>query len=111
MKNPVKVIEIKERPAQSEPPKMIMNGIRTKAEAEQWGAKYGFSLVKWLKSKERAYGMQTIADDAQALEHKSATLLACAEKGQGLLEMMVCTAIVFIVLFYVLPKLRPDWKW
>jgi len=40
---------------------MVMRGIRTREAAEQWGAKYGFATVYWIKAEEKVYGVKQSA--------------------------------------------------
>lgn len=58
MNKTVKVQEVKERPAELAGYSMVMKGIRTKEAAEQWGSKYGFPLVYWIKAQEKVYGVR-----------------------------------------------------
>ena len=78
-KSTVKVIETNQRPPEGQGYMMIMNGIGTKEAAARWGAKYGFATVYWIKSQEKVYGVQSIAEDAQELEARSAALVQLAE--------------------------------
>jgi hypothetical protein len=65
MSSHIKVFEIKQRPAELPGYSMVMRGIRTKEAAEQWGAKYGFSTVYWLKAEEKVYGVRTAVGQQQ----------------------------------------------
>lgn len=79
MKPAVVVNEIKSRPPKTNTYSMIMCGIRTKESAEKWGAKYGFSLVYWIRADEKVYGVKSIADDARSLEKQSAEMVGQME--------------------------------
>ena len=78
-KSTVKVIETNQRPPEGQGYMMIMNGIGTKEAAARWGAKYGFATVYFNKRQEKVYGVQSIAEDAQELEARSAALVQLAE--------------------------------
>jgi hypothetical protein len=78
-KTKIKVNEIKSRPESLPGYSMVMRGIRTREAAEQWGAKYGFPVVYWIKAEEKVYGVKDIAKAAQTLEQKSVQLLQQAE--------------------------------
>lgn len=71
----VEVKEVKSRPRDLTGCTMIQRGIRTKEGAEAWGAKYGFSLVHWIRADEKVYGIQSIVDDAQNIKQQSAQVL------------------------------------
>lgn len=78
-KTKIKVNEVKSRPESLPGYSMVMRGIRTKEAAEQWGAKYGFATVYWIKAEEKVYGVKDIAQAAQTIELQSAQLLQQAE--------------------------------
>lgn len=73
------------------PPKKftdMLAGIRTKEEAKNWGAKWGFTVVYFLPTRERVYAqrMQKVADQAKKLETKSVRLMANATASLRKLE-------------------------
>ena len=93
------VNEVKEPPVVM----VVMQGIRTKEEAEHWAEKNGFLTVYWIKNRQRVYAFRN-NDHPVAV---SQPLFAPSERGQGLLEFLFCLAIVAIVIFVVLK----DRKW
>ena len=78
-KGKIKVNEIKERPAKLEGYCMISRGIRTKEAAEQWGAKYEFPTVYWIKAEEKVYGVKAaVAVSGQQLAVSSESMAEVA---------------------------------
>lgn len=72
----------------------MIQGIRTREEAEHWAEKNGFSTVYWLKSRQRVY-----AEKYQKAESVP-MLFAPSERGGGCLEFILLIAIIGLAVYW-----------
>lgn len=95
----VNVVTVLYAPAIGKPE--MVQGIRTKLEAERWGEKHGYATVYWLKSRERAYAdrfSKRVNEIAEEIQRKSIHILKNAESGQGMVEFLAWLALVVAIL-------------
>jgi len=77
----------------------FVSGIRTKDEAERWGAKHGYATVYWLKSRQRAYAEKLQRHLPQSVTKETKGLFAPSEQGSGLIELLILLALGLIITY------------
>jgi phage terminase large subunit-like protein len=75
------VVDVSQAPQLSKPD--MLSGIRDRAAAEAWGQKHGYVIVYFMPKKQRVYAerMLDVAEQAAALDRRSAELARFAEDG------------------------------
>ena len=73
----------------------MMQGIRSKDEAQNWAERNGYPVVYWLKSRQRVYA------DKTSKVVKADPLFAPSEKGDCSIELVLILLVIGVVVYWI----------
>lgn len=72
----------------------MMQGIRSKDEAQNWAERNGYPVVYWLKTRQRVYADKTSKVRADPL-------FAPSEKGQSALDVALFLLVLIVIVIWI----------